>query len=287
MQPIVNDWVAWSVCRSVTLVSPAKTDEPIEMPFELRTRVGSGNHVLHGGQDPPMGSGNSEGGAASHCIGTLCSYLCKTAESSEIPFGLWAQMGPRNHLLDAVQITPWKGAILEERHAHCKVYRDFLPWAVKMAEPIDLPFGLWTQVGWRNHKFNHIRKVAPMRLMGGHIGVIWQIWLTVHLQRRCSLMSKYFDHLSLVLLGTGDPPSTRQYTTNCTDWRRTFPLDIHNSRWRWTRRLKPTQLNSHINVTQISHRHPDRCAQYVHSKIHCTHTQTHRLVNIHLPCEPG
>jgi len=33
------------VCRSVTLVSPAKTAEPIEMPFGLKTWVGPGNHV--------------------------------------------------------------------------------------------------------------------------------------------------------------------------------------------------------------------------------------------------
>jgi len=26
----------------------------------------------------------------------------------------------------------------------------------EIAEPIDLPFGLWTRVGWRKHKFNHI-----------------------------------------------------------------------------------------------------------------------------------
>jgi len=31
-----------------------------------------------------------------------------------------------------------------------------------MAEPIDLPFGLWTQVGRRKHKLNHIRHVAPI-----------------------------------------------------------------------------------------------------------------------------
>ena len=40
--------VCLSVCRSVTLVSPAKTAKPIEMPFGLRTRVGPGNHVLDG-----------------------------------------------------------------------------------------------------------------------------------------------------------------------------------------------------------------------------------------------
>ena len=39
MRPIVTDRVAWyvsrSVCLSVTIVSPAKTTEPIEMLFEM------------------------------------------------------------------------------------------------------------------------------------------------------------------------------------------------------------------------------------------------------------
>jgi len=30
------------------------------------------------------------------------------------------------------------------------------------AELIDLPFGLWTQVGQIKHKFNHISQVVPM-----------------------------------------------------------------------------------------------------------------------------
>jgi len=41
------------VCRPVTLVSPAKTAEPIKILFGLRTRVGQGNHALDGGPDPP------------------------------------------------------------------------------------------------------------------------------------------------------------------------------------------------------------------------------------------
>ena len=47
-----------SVCRSVTLVSPAKTAAPIELPFGLRTWVGPGNHVLDGGPDPPWEGAN-------------------------------------------------------------------------------------------------------------------------------------------------------------------------------------------------------------------------------------
>ena len=41
------------VCLSVTLLSPAKSAAPIEMPFGLRTRVGPGNHVLDDSSDPP------------------------------------------------------------------------------------------------------------------------------------------------------------------------------------------------------------------------------------------
>ena len=36
---------------SVTIVSPAKTAEPIEMPFWLWTRVGPRNYVLDGSPD--------------------------------------------------------------------------------------------------------------------------------------------------------------------------------------------------------------------------------------------
>jgi len=65
MRPIVRDRVAWSVCRSVCLsvilVSPAKTAEPTEMPFGLRTRVGPRDHVLDAGPDLPTGRGNFEG----------------------------------------------------------------------------------------------------------------------------------------------------------------------------------------------------------------------------------
>ena len=63
MRPVVTDYsdsnngprglsVCLSVCLSVTIVSPAKTAEPIEIPFGLWTRVGPKNHVLDGGLDP-------------------------------------------------------------------------------------------------------------------------------------------------------------------------------------------------------------------------------------------
>jgi len=45
----------------------------------------------------------------------------KTAEPIEVPFGLWAWMGPRNRVLHGGSDPPWKGAILGERVPHCKV----------------------------------------------------------------------------------------------------------------------------------------------------------------------
>ena len=61
--------VCLSVGRSVTLVSRAKTAEPIEMPFGLssRTRMDPGNHVLDGGPDPPWEGAILGGEGASRC----------------------------------------------------------------------------------------------------------------------------------------------------------------------------------------------------------------------------
>jgi len=49
-----------------------------------------------------MGRGNFEGEGASHCKvqGRSAVSCAKTAEPIEMPFGLWARMGPRNHVLD-------------------------------------------------------------------------------------------------------------------------------------------------------------------------------------------
>ena len=51
IRPIVTDGVVWSVRLSVTIVSTAKSAEPIEMPFGKWTRVGPRKRVglLHRG----------------------------------------------------------------------------------------------------------------------------------------------------------------------------------------------------------------------------------------------
>ena len=61
MRPVVTDGLCG--LSSVTIVSPAKTAEQIEIPFGLWTRVGRRNHVLDEDPEIPMAKGNFEGGA--------------------------------------------------------------------------------------------------------------------------------------------------------------------------------------------------------------------------------
>jgi len=56
----------------VTVVSPAKTAEPIEMPFGLTTLVGAENYGLDGGSDLPC-EGSILGGRSGGCKVTILS----------------------------------------------------------------------------------------------------------------------------------------------------------------------------------------------------------------------
>ena len=62
-------------------MNPAETADPTEMQFRLRTRVGPGNHLLDGGPDIPMRSGNFEGERSGplQSVGILCRHLCKNS----------------------------------------------------------------------------------------------------------------------------------------------------------------------------------------------------------------
>jgi len=92
MRPIVPDaeWPAVTVDLSfglfATIVSPAKTAEPIEMLFGLWSRVGQRNDVSL------RKMGNFEGGRGDplSTTGILSAVSCtKTAEPIEMPYGVW------------------------------------------------------------------------------------------------------------------------------------------------------------------------------------------------------
>jgi len=68
----------------------------------------------------------------------------------------------------------------------------------KTAELIDLPFGLWTQVGWGKHKLNCIRQVAPMC---PHERAYWRQLANMIELSVCSMdaaLSNYVNHLFVV-----------------------------------------------------------------------------------------
>ena len=64
----------------------------------------------------------------------------------------------------------------------------------KTAEPIDLPFGLWTPVDRMMHKFNRIGQVAPMCRRG-----TWRIRLN---RPSAAAMRPYVELLDHLLLLT-------------------------------------------------------------------------------------
>jgi len=90
----------------------------------------------------------------------------KTAELINLPFGLWTQVGRRkqkfNHSRQVAQICT---SLVTFARWHQCPWRHCATSCAKMAEPsdpVDLPFGLWTQVGRRKEKFNCICRRAPM-----------------------------------------------------------------------------------------------------------------------------
>ena len=99
MRSIATDRVAWSVGRlvglsvglSVTLVSPVKTAEQIEIPFGLKTRVGPRNHVW------------------SVLSVSLCAtlvYYGQTVGWIKMPLGNEVGLGPGHTVLDRYPAPP-------------------------------------------------------------------------------------------------------------------------------------------------------------------------------------
>jgi len=103
MRPIVTDRVVWSVSLSVTIVSPAKTTEPIEMLFAVWTWVGR-RPCIRWRSRYSMGKSNYVGGYGRHILkyrDFLPRVVQKTAEPMEMMFEMWSWMVPGNHVFDA------------------------------------------------------------------------------------------------------------------------------------------------------------------------------------------
>jgi len=179
-------------------MSCAKMAQPIEMPFGIRTRVGPRKHVLDGSAHWRHLTNMTEPSMCGSDAVFLSNYFnhlllgrvavqrtqtqpivtdqvvwsvsrsdtvvrhAKTAELIEMPFGLRTRVDPRKSVLDGGPDPPWKEVILRsEGAAHYEVYGHSALSCAKMAELIEMPFGIWTPVGPRNHISHGVQ--IPMR----------------------------------------------------------------------------------------------------------------------------
>ena len=95
----------------------------------------------------------------SRCARRHSDVSCaKTAEPIKMPFGSVESVGPRKHVLDG-STSVWEGAILRGK-ACPGMSVDTAVSCAKMAEPIKMPFGLWTRVRRGEARGAHWRNLA-------------------------------------------------------------------------------------------------------------------------------
>ena len=108
--------VAWSVCRSVsftvTFVSPAKINEPIEMPFGGLTRMGSRNHIFER-VEIPQRKGHFWGVSVirNHCNSVqqrLNAYIREYINGKLVPSAVYTCSSLGNRHLQLREISAFK-----------------------------------------------------------------------------------------------------------------------------------------------------------------------------------
>ena len=83
----------------------------------------------------------------------------ETVEPTAMPFRVWTWLGPRNHVLDGVQVAPCQGATFRGKGHVRACPMTLLPWAVQ--QWLNGSRFLWTRVGPRKHRRS--------RRLGGYI----------------------------------------------------------------------------------------------------------------------
>jgi len=172
--------VCWSDCRSVCYTSePCKNVlsdqsavwvEDSGEPREQRIRWGSRS---------PHGKGQFWGEKQRPIVKYRDSVVicAKLAEPFEVLFWLWARMGPRNHVLDGVQILHAEGQLLGGR-ACPGMPNNTLSWAVQKWLNQSICH-LGCQFGWPKGSTSSIvfTRWHQCALMEGHIGASLRIRL--------------------------------------------------------------------------------------------------------------
>ena len=100
-------------------MSPAKTAEPIEMTFGVRTQVGPGNHVLDGVQIP-HGKGQfwGKGAPIVKYIWTFCHELCENGLTNRLAVLVVDSGGPKEAQVQSyspggANVPSWEGTLAQ------------------------------------------------------------------------------------------------------------------------------------------------------------------------------
>jgi len=75
---------------------------------------------------------------------------------------LRTRVGLGNHVLDEGPHLPMGRGNFGGNEEPIVSIVTFSRERARTTEPIDFPFGLWTRVGQKKHRFIHIRQVAPL-----------------------------------------------------------------------------------------------------------------------------
>jgi len=97
-------------------------------------------------------------------LNSPCSAACKNGRTYRNAVGVWTWVGPRNHALDGVQIAPCQWAIFRGKDIPGHAQPHSAVGCAKMAEPIEMPFGLSTRMGPRKHLLDGINTDATWRI---------------------------------------------------------------------------------------------------------------------------
>jgi len=118
-------------------------------------------------------------------IGTLQWAVPKQLNQARFRLG-WGLEPKEPYVLDGVRFPHGKGKFWGGRAAHCKVYGRSDMSCAKTAEPIKMPFGIWTSVSPRMHILD-----------GVHSDATWRIPLNHPCVAAFGLLSNYFNYLLL------------------------------------------------------------------------------------------
>jgi len=127
--------------------------------------IGWAQGIMYGmGVHLSIGRGNfeRERGGPLWSIGTLCREQCKNGWTDRDAIWVMDLGGSKKACIRWGPDPPCQGGIIRGKDMPGLAQRHPSVSCPKMAEPINLPFGLWTPVGRRKHKFNHIPQLTPM-----------------------------------------------------------------------------------------------------------------------------